>query len=80
MSWFNRKKEVPPMVIKPAATSRVEIELHKGASEDAAKKADDTNKHLTDLLVENGFTLKIYLAAGGHQPEKSTKKGSGNNK
>ena len=75
MSWFKRKKDTSPIVVHPAPTSRVEIELHKGASEDAAKKADDTNKHLTDLLVENGFTLKIYMAAGGHQPK--TKKSGG---
>lgn len=66
-----------PIVVKPAVSSRVEIELHKGASEEAAQKAQDTNKHLTDLLVENGFTLKIYLAAGGHQPNQKI---SGNKK
>lgn len=77
MLWFTRKKKVieEPVVIKPAVSSRVEIELHKGASEEAAAKATETNKHLTDLLVENGFTLKIYLAAGGHQPKT---KSSGN--
>jgi len=70
MSWLNRKKKEPPIVVVPPATSRVEVELHKNASEHAAKKADETNQHLKDLLVENGFTLKIYLAAGGHQPKK----------
>jgi len=70
MSWFKRKPKVEPIVVTPPATSRVEIELHKNASEQAAKKADQTNEHLKDLLVENGFTLKIYLAAGGHQPKK----------
>lgn len=65
MGWFKRKKsEAPPVVITPPPTSRVEIELHKGASEDAAKKADMVNQHVKDLLVENGFTLKIALAAG----------------
>ena len=68
MKWFNRKPKDEPIVVKPAVSSRVEIELHKTASEDAAKKANQTNEHLKDLLVENGFTLKIYLAAGGHQP------------
>lgn len=68
MSWFNRKPKEEPIIVKPAVSSRVEIELHKTASEDAAQKAQETNKHLNDLLVENGFTLKIYLAAGGHQP------------
>lgn len=67
MGWlFNRKpkEETPPLVIQPPVTSRVEIELHKGASEDAAKKADQVNQHVKKLLVENGFTLKIALAAG----------------
>lgn len=71
MSWFNRKKNVEPIVVEPPATSRVEIELHKGASEEAAQKAKQTNDHLTDLLVENGFTLKIYLAAGGQVRHKN---------
>jgi hypothetical protein len=68
-SWFNRKDRALPMVVRPPAASRVEVELHRGASEDAAAKAAKTNRHLTDLLEENGFTLKIYLAAGGHQPK-----------
>jgi len=75
MRLFNRKPKHQPIVVTPPATSRVEVELHKNASEHAAKKADETNKHLKELLVENGFTLKIYLAAGGHQPRKV-----GNNK
>lgn len=70
MNWFKRNKQVPPINIQPPATSRVEVELHKNASEEAAQKAKDTNKHLNDLLVENGFTLKIYLAAGGKPPKK----------
>lgn len=63
MSLFNRNK--PDMKVVPPPTSRVEVELHKSASSDAAEKAKEANKHLNDLLVENGFTLKIYLAAGG---------------
>lgn len=65
-SIFNRKKKAGelPVVIAPPPTSRVEVELHKGASEDAAKKANQVNEHMKELLVENGFTLKIALAAG----------------
>jgi hypothetical protein len=74
MLWFKCIKREPPIVVKPPATSRVEVELHKNASIEAAQKAEATNKHLNDLLVENGFTLKIYLAAGGHQPKKVGKK------
>lgn len=74
--WFlNRKPKPTPIVVTPPATSRVEVELHKNASENAAAKAKETNQHLNDLLVENGFTLKIYLAAGGqlHQKKKVAK-------
>lgn len=72
--WFKKREPTPsPIIVEPPATSRVEIELHKGASEEASQKAQVTNQHLTDLLVENGFTLKIFLAAGGHLPAKSKK-------
>lgn len=74
MRWFKRQPKVTPVMIKPPATSRVEVELHKGATEHAAQKAIITNRHLTDLLVENGFTLKIYLAAGGHQLKRTGSK------
>lgn len=76
MGIFNRKKHdvSPPLELTPPAQSRVEIELHKTASEEAAAKAQATNQHLNDLLVENGFTLKIFLAAGGHQPKESGKR------
>lgn len=67
MLWFKRKRTVQPLVVQPPAASRVEVELHKNASEGAAEKAKETNQHLNDLLVENGFTLKIFLAAGGYQ-------------
>jgi hypothetical protein len=72
MGLFNRKKKdiVPPLVVAPPADSRVEVELHKGATAEAAQKAKEANAHLTDLLAANGFTLKIYLAAGGQLHQK----------
>lgn len=75
MNWFKKKPEVQPIVLQPPPTSRVEVELHKGATEEAAQKAQATNEHLNELLVHNGFTLKIYLAAGGKLPIRSNKKG-----
>lgn len=74
MSWFNRKYKAEPIVVTPPPTSRVEVELHKGASEQAAAKAIAVNQHVKDLLVENGFTLKIYLAAGGQLQKKKVGK------
>lgn len=68
MGLFNRKKK-ENYSIHPPASSRVEVELAKGATKEAAEKAKDANQHLNDLLVENGFTLKIYLAAGHSLPK-----------
>lgn len=72
MGLLERFKKIPnvPMVVAPPPQSRVEIELHKNATEEAAQRAKETNEHLNDLLVENGFTLKIYLAAGGQVRQK----------
>lgn len=70
MSWFNRKPKTQPIVVQPPAQSRVEIELHKNASENEAHKAAEVNEHLKDLLGNSDVTLKIYLAAGGHPPKK----------
>jgi hypothetical protein len=67
MSWFKRKN-TEDMSFTPRQDSRVEIELHKSASKEAKAKADKVNAHVQDLLVANGFTVKIYLAAGGHLP------------
>ena len=69
MAWFNRKKK-EQITVQPPASSRVEVELAKGATKEAANKAKDANQHLNDLLVENGFTLKIYLAAGHKMPKR----------
>ncbi|WP_438980192.1 hypothetical protein [Polynucleobacter sp.] len=70
MGLFTRKPKPEPIVVTPPATSRVEVELHKNASEKAAQKAIEVNQHLKELYVENGFTLKIYLAAGGQLHQK----------
>ncbi len=69
MSMFRRKQK-PGLQIQPPIASRVEVELHKNATQQAAQKAKAANKHLNDLLLANGFTLKIYLAAGGRVRQK----------
>ena len=74
MSWFSRNKsqntnpEEEGIILRPPASSRVEVEVHKGANQHAVEKAKVANEHLKELLVNNGFTLKIYLAAGGQSP------------
>lgn len=69
MRLFKRKQK-ESLIVQPPPQSRVEVELHKSATADAAEKAKEANKHLNDLLVANGFTLKIYLAAGGRVEQK----------
>lgn len=62
MSFFRKPK--PSIEISPPQASRVLVELHKSANQEATDKAKEVNKHLNDLLEENGFTIKIALAAG----------------
>lgn len=73
MGLFKRKQK-EDLNIQPPADSRVEVELHKAASKEAVEKANAANQHLNDLLIANGFTLKIYLAAGGQVHQKSSGK------
>lgn len=74
MGLFNRKpKQQEPISVTPPPQSRVEIELHKGASEEAAQKAKQVNEHVKDLLEGNGFTIKIALAAGYGAPHNRNK-------
>lgn len=66
-----RKKQPADIQLTPSTKDRLEIEVHKSASQEAKQKADEINNHVRDLLGENGFTVKIFLAAGGHLPAKS---------
>lgn len=68
MRLFSRNPP-PDIVVSPSGANRVEIEVHKNAGKKAKAKADEANAHLCELLEENGFTLKIYLAAGGKKTE-----------
>lgn len=70
MSLFSRKKRNEQVQIAPPLSSRVEVELDKTASRQAAEKAKLANQHLNEILVNNGFTLKIYLATGGKPKRK----------
>jgi hypothetical protein len=64
MSWL-RKKPTPPPPVSDTKQAIVEIEAHKNAERAAVQQAKEASRQLNTLLVENGFTLKIYLAAGG---------------
>lgn len=78
MSWLKKKLKRDSQIredlrIKPTTQSRVEIELHKSASSEAKQKVDVVNAHVKELLEENGFTIKIALAAGYNAPHNRKK-------
>lgn len=62
--WFKKKNRLDVQV-KPNTEDRLEIELAKDASQKAFEKANLINNHVNQLLIENGITVKIYLATGG---------------
>lgn len=74
MSWFKKKKPGVEITRSEDHENRVEVVVHKNATHDAVVKAEEANETLNQLLIENGFTLKIYLAAGGHLPPKKNGK------
>jgi hypothetical protein len=43
----------------------VEVQAHNNARKQARQEAKEINLKLAKLFDENGFTLKIYAAAGG---------------
>lgn len=72
MWFFNKSKKAQREDVAQAAV--IEIEAHKDAQKEAVTIARNASKQLNTLLVNNGFTLKIYLAAGGTHPKEGHRK------
>ena len=73
MGLFGRKKNteaIEPIVVKdtPIKDPIVEIIANQEAKKEVIEKAKKASSDLNELLVQNGFTIKIYLAAGGKHP------------
>lgn len=64
MAWFNRNKS-PQGNTEQSHDHRVEVVVHQNAAKEVVEEAKTANEMLNKLLLDNGFTLKIYLAAGG---------------
>lgn len=62
MFWFKKKKTETSA---KELSDIVEFEAARDAQREAFDEAEKEVKKLNRLLVENGFTPKIYLAAGG---------------
>lgn len=68
MRWFGRKQsESNKVAVEVANESKVEVIAHKRATKKVINRTKQVNELLNDLLVENGFTFKIFLASGGNQ-------------
>lgn len=69
-----KKKHTPRVEVSTVQDNenRVEVVVNKDATNQALAKAEEANQKLNDLLIENGFTLKIYLAAGGKNKKGTT--------
>lgn len=59
--------ELPEPTLDLSATTRdrIEIQLAKDASAEAKEKTKKVNAYVNELLDQNGFHVKIYIAAGG---------------
>lgn len=64
LDWFKRKKTPVPET-ESAHDNRVEVVVHKEAAKEVVEKAKKANQDLNDLLNQNHFTIKIFIAAGG---------------
>lgn len=72
MNWLKKTNTDGTVQLNKSAI--VEIEASKTASKKAFKEAKQVSKSLNNLLqVENGFTLRIYLATGGENKHKKYK-------
>lgn len=63
MLGFGKRKNQPDIQVTPTPESRVEIEVAKDANKEIKEKAKKVNADVKELLVQNGFTLTIALAA-----------------
>lgn len=76
MAWFNRNKS-PQGDTEQQHDNRVEVVVHKEAAKEVVEEAKAVNAHLNNLLEQNGFTIKIFLAAGGQIKSEKVDKNSG---
>jgi hypothetical protein len=61
MAWFTKKKAMH----KIAETNRIDVVAQKNANKEVVAQAQEATRQLKELLDRNGFTIQIFLAAGG---------------
>lgn len=65
MAIFGRNKKLHDKQKEETVKSKIEVTAHKRATRATVAKVKQATDTLNQVLDENGFTLKIYLAAGG---------------
>lgn len=63
MLWFNQNKE-EDKTLREQEIEEV-IQLHKETTDNAIAKTQKVTDNFNRVIKENGFTLKIHVAAGG---------------
>lgn len=66
MGLFKRKKNIDqPIVVQatPVKDPVIEVIANQEAKKEVLDRAKKASSDLNQLLVQNGFTIKIYLAA-----------------
>lgn len=66
MKWLRKKEKVEPAI----HVHSIEIEPHQDARREVVEQTKQVNRDLQELLVENGFHIKMWAAAGGQPPRK----------
>lgn len=66
MLWSRKKKQSQvDLQHELEAVVSVELEKHEKATDDKIKETKEVTDKFNKILKENGFTLKIHVAAGG---------------
>lgn len=63
--WFRKRKSDIELQHKLESVVSVELEHHKKVTDDKIRETKEVTEKFNKIIKENGFTLKIHVAAGG---------------
>jgi hypothetical protein len=65
MLFRKKKSDTPVSPIPQEVRTKVEVVAHQEATKQQIDEVKQINQMLNKQFVENGFTIKIFIAAGG---------------
>ena len=68
--WFKKSKEKKDAIAETQRLEHVvsvEIENHQNATDKTIKETQEVADKFNEVIRQNGFTLKIHVAAGGRK-------------